>query len=440
MKITVFGCGYVGLTTAVGLAELGHDVIGIDNDPKKVNVLIKGDVPFFEPKLAGLLQKNLRKKLSFSTDAKSAIEKSDIIFSAVGTPPKKDYGADLSAVLKVAALFGKYCRNGKIFINKSTVPVGTSEQIRAAIEKYCRKECVFHVISNPEFLREGTAINDFFSPDRIIAGLEKSDRKTTGMLIKLITSLYGPVIKSGAEILFTDIRSSECIKYASNAYLSTRISFINELANFCEKAGADIETVAKGVGLDKRIGGVFLNAGIGFGGSCLPKDLNALINLGNSKKFDFRLLKAVRHINETQPLRVMEKLRSAMKSLKGKKIAVWGLAFKPDTDDMRHAPSIAVINKLLQSGAKVTAYDPEAVPNARVIFGNKVKFSGNAYSALADSDALLLLTEWKEFAKPDFAKMKSMMRNHYIIDGRNLLSPLVAQKNGFKYMSIGRPV
>jgi UDPglucose 6-dehydrogenase len=435
MKIAVFGCGYVGLTTAIGLAEIGHTVTGIDLDKNKIAAIKNGDVPFFEPGLSALLKKNLKqKKLVFSVDSKNAIVKSDIIFSAVGTPPKKDAGADLTAVLKVAEEFGKYGTDGKIFVNKSTVPVGTSEQIRATIKKNSRGDFIFHVISNPEFLREGSAVKDFFKPDRIIIGLEKADSKLT----LLIKNMYKRIIKSGAKILFTDIESAECIKYVSNAYLSTRVSFINETANFCEKVGADIITVANGVGLDKRIGTDFFKAGIGFGGSCLPKDLNALIRLGDEYNFDFRLLKAVQEINIRQPLRVITKLKTLIKDLKGKNIAVWGLAFKPDTDDMREAPSVAVINKLLQCGANVRAFDPAALNNARVIFGNKVKYYNDPYGVLTQADALLILTEWDAFKTPEYAKMKPLMRNHYIVDGRNILNPKTAKKNGFKYISIGR--
>ncbi len=442
MRIAVFGCGYVGLTTATGFAELGNEVIGVDNNPKKILTLKKGAVPFFEPGMKEMLTRNIKAgRLTFTGDAASAIEKSEMIICAVGTPPKKDLRADLTAVLKVAAEFGKYGSDGKIFVNKSTVPIGTSEAIIRQIEKDSRKKFKFRLFSNPEFLREGTALNDFFNPDRIIVGMKfpagatEKEKERSAEEIRL---LHKPMIKSGAKIVYTDLCSAECIKYVSNAYLAARISFINEIANFCEGVGADIMEVATGVGLDKRIGTHFLNAGIGFGGSCLPKDLGALISMSKGKDFNFRLLNAVQDINRDQPLKVTRKLNSFIPKLRGKKVAVWGLAFKPNTDDMRDAPSQTVIKQLLLKGVKVQAFDPQAVINARVIFGNKVKYYDNHYSALRDANALLILTEWDCFKKPDFKKMKAMMRNHYIIDGRNILNPKDAQANGFRYLSIGR--
>jgi len=447
MKITVFGCGYVGLTTAVGLAEMGYTVLGIDTDPNKIAMLKKGLVPFYEPGLAELLQRNIKeKRLSFSDDARMGVEESDVIFSAVGTPPRKDHHADLTAVLEVAKAFGKYGAKGKVFVNKSTVPVGTSEEIRKTIERQTqdggRKKgggaakggFIFDVISNPEFLREGSAVQDFFEPDRIVAGLENDSPR----LKKLVKSIYRPMADAGVPIYFTDIRSAEIIKYASNAYLATRISLINELANFCEIAGADIKKVARGMGLDKRIGTHYLDAGPGFGGSCLPKDLTALIEIGRKKGFDFELLKAVRSVNQRQGNLTVEKLKIIFGKLKGKTIAVWGISFKPKTDDIREAPSIGVINSLLKAGAKVNVYDPAAMENARGVFGGKINYYNNYYSALRHADALIILTEWDEFRSPDYAKMKSLMSNHYILDGRNVLDPQEAKKAGFIYIGIGR--
>lgn len=447
MKITVFGCGYVGLTTAVGLAEMGYTVLGIDTDPKKLALLKKGLVPFYEPGLAELLQRNIKeKRLSFSDDARMGVEESDVIFSAVGTPPREDHHADLTAVLEVAKAFGKYGAKGKVFVNKSTVPVGTSEEIRKTIERQThgggRKKgggaaqgrFTFDVISNPEFLREGSAVQDFFEPDRIVAGLENDNPR----LKKLVKSIYRPMADAGVPIYFTDIRSAEVIKYASNAYLATRISLINELANFCEKAGADIKKVARGMGLDKRIGTHYLEAGPGFGGSCLPKDLTALIEIGRKKGFDFELLKAVRSVNQRQGNLTVEKLKKIFGKLKGKTIAVWGISFKPKTDDIREAPSIGVINSLLKASAKVNVYDPAAIENARGVFGRKINYYTNYYSALRHADALIILTEWDEFRSPDYAKMKSLMSNHYILDGRNVLDPAEAAKAGFEYSGIGR--
>jgi UDPglucose 6-dehydrogenase len=440
MRIAVFGCGYVGLTTAVGFAELGNDVIGVDTDPKKLLYLRLGRVPFYEPGLSELLARNLKeKRLRFVSDAKTAIENSDVIINAVGTPPKKDSSADLSAVLKVASVFGKYGSSGKIFVNKSTVPVGTSDLIIRKIEKARGKDFSFHLFSNPEFLREGSALQDFFSPDRIVIGL-RSDNGTTekARLRKIVDQLFRPMLAAGVPIIFTDLRSAECIKYASNSYLATRISFINEMANFCEKAGANVKEVAKGIGMDKRIGTHFLDAGIGFGGSCLPKDLTALISIGKQQGFNFRILKAVHETNQNQGLRIVEKLKTALPNLKGKKVAIWGLSFKPKTDDMRDAPSINIIKELLQHGVKLQVYDPAATQNVNVIFGNKLKYCENNYSALADCEALLILTEWDEFKNPDYPKMKGLMRKHYIIDGRNMLEPEEALAHGFSYLSIGR--
>jgi UDPglucose 6-dehydrogenase len=444
MNITVFGCGYVGLTTAVGLAEMGYIVLGIDTDSKKITKLSKGLVPFYEPGLAELLQRNIKeKRLIFSADARRGVEESEVIFSAVGTPPRKDHHADLTAVLEVAKAFGKYGAKGKVFVNKSTVPVGTSEEIRKTIERAskgvkrfrnAKAGFDFDVISNPEFLREGSAVQDFFSPDRIVVGLEKESPR----LKKLVRIIYRPMADAGIPIYFTDIRSAEVIKYASNVYLATRISLINELANFCEKAGADIKKVAEGMGLDKRIGTHYLEAGIGYGGSCLPKDLTALIEIGRKKGFNFELLKAVRSVNQRQGNAITDKLKRILGKLKGKKIAVWGVAFKPETDDIREAPSIGIISSLLKAGAKVNIYDPAALENARAIFGNKINYYSNYYSALSHTDALIILTEWDELRSPDYSKMQSMMKGNYILDCRNILDPAEAKKAGFEYRGIGR--
>ncbi len=435
MKITVFGCGYVGLTTAVGLAEMGNEVIGVDTDEKKIQTLKKGRVPFYEPGMRELLQRNIKEgRIVFTADQRRGIEESGIIFSAVGTPPRKDRHADLTAVLKVAQAFGKYGSEGKIFVNKSTVPVGTSRQIRRTIENASRIFFSFHVVSNPEFLREGTAVQDFFTPDRIVIGLEKEHAN----LKKTMRALYRPMAGNGVPILFTDIRSAEVIKYASNAYLAMRISFINELANFCEIAGADIRKVAKGTGLDKRIGTHYLEAGIGFGGSCLPKDLNALIEIGKKNKFNFELLKAVQNINKNQATALVDKLKKLMPVLKGKTVAIWGLAFKPKTDDVRDAPSISVIKKLLLQKAHVQVYDPAAVENIKALFGDLVHYYNNYYSVLSHADALLILTDWDEFRSPDYKKMREIMKSYYILDGRNILEPAEAAENGFIYIGIGR--
>jgi UDPglucose 6-dehydrogenase len=447
MRVAVFGCGYVGLTTAVGLAEMGNEVTGIDTDSKKLRSLLRGCVPFYEPALQELLRKNIKeKRLSFSADAKAGIESGDIIFSAVGTPALKSNNADLSAVLKVAEAFGRFGGDGKIFIIKSTVPVGTSEQIRKTIEKHspgggrgnvsgkARGKFNFSVVSNPEFLREGSAVQDFFVPDRIVIGLEKENVR----LKKTLKTLYRPITGNGVPLVFTDIRSAEVIKYASNAYLATRVSFINELANFCEKAGADIKKVAKGMGLDKRIGTHYLEAGIGYGGSCLPKDLNALIEIGRSHGHDFEVLKAVRAVNNGQVARMVAKLAHRLGGLEGKTVAVWGTAFKSRTDDMRDAPSVRIIEKLLQHRVKVRVYDPAALINARKIFGSRISFSNNYYSVLARADALIICTDWSEFGNPDYRKMRSLMEGNYILDGRNMLDPAEAAEDGFEYDGVGQ--
>jgi len=455
LTITVFGCGYVGLTTAVGLAEIGHRVLGVDTDTKKIALLKKGVAPFYEPGVAELLQRNITKKrLTFSNDARRGIRESEIIFSAVATPPLKDYHADLSAVFKVAKAFGQFGANGKVFINKSTVPPGTSDKIRMTIETEARlsakqgaKTFRFDVISNPEFLREGSAIEDFFHPDRIVAGLEKNSSR----LKNLVKAIYRPMASAGVPIYFTDICSSEVIKYASNAYLATRISLINELAIFCEKAGADIKKVARGMGLDKRIGTHYLQAGVGFGGSCLPKDLTALIETGKQCGFNFELLKAVRSVNQRQVDFVINKLgkifghigeKSGLlrekSSLKGKTIALWGLAFKPRTDDIREAPSIKIISLLLKAGATVKVHDPAATHNVRALFGKRLHYHSDHYSVLRSADALVILTDWKEFRSPDYAKMKYLMSGRNIVDGRNCLDPAKAKKAGFVYYGVGR--
>jgi len=434
MKITVFGCGYVGLTTAVGLAEMGNEVLGIDIDADKISLLKQGVVHFYEPGLQEMLLRQITEgRLTFSTDAKLGIESSDIIFSAVGTPPLRDHYADLSAVLHVAEQFKKYARGDKIFINKSTVPLGTSDKIFDIIAQGKRDSDFFDVISNPEFLREGTALKDFFAPDRIVVGLyDRSPR-----LQKIMKKLYRPMLENNVPILFTDIRSAEAIKYASNAYLATRLSFVNELANFCEKIGADIQDVRQGVGLDKRIGTHFFQPGIGFGGSCLPKDLNALIEMGKHHAFDFKLLDAAQKINYEQPYRIVEALKKAFSSIKGKIVTIWGVSFKPGTDDLRDAPSLVIIRELLQGGAKLKIYDPVSLQKLQKIFGKKLIYCQDYYSALQESNALLLLTEWDEFRNPDFAKMKAFMAQHYIFDGRNIFDREEIEKQGFFYYGIG---
>lgn len=434
MKITVFGCGYVGLTTAVGLAEMGNEVLGIDVDRGKIGLLEQGVVPFYEPGLQEMLLRQITEgRLRFSTDPKLGIESGDIIFSAVGTPPLKDHYADLSAVLNVAEQFKRYAKGEKIFINKSTVPIGTSDRILEIIHAGRSEKDVFHVVSNPEFLREGTALKDFFEPDRIVVGIYDHDTSVR----KIMKKLYRPMIERGVQILFTDIRSAEVIKYASNAYLATRLSFINELSNFCEKAGANIRSVRQGVGMDKRIGTHFFQPGIGFGGSCLPKDLNALIEIGKLHDFDFKLLEAAQLVNQQQPYRIIHALKKSFPSLKGKVLSLWGASFKPGTDDLRDAPSLAIIQALLKEGARIQMYDPVSLQKLQQIFGKKISYCDDYYRALKGASALLILTEWDEFRNPDFGRMMSLMRKHYIFDGRNIFDRDEVEKQGFFYYGIG---
>lgn len=441
MKIAVFGCGYVGLTTAVGLAEMGNEVLGVDVNPERIEMLSKGRVPFFEPGMEEMMRRNLAEgRLSFTLDTPSAIRFGQLIFSAVGTPPKKNHEADLTAVLSVADSFGRYASDGKIFVNKSTVPVGTSEKIRETIDLNSTAQFDYSVVSNPEFLREGTALQDFFNPDRIVIGLEPEDLDVK----KSMDKLYRPMLDRGVPIQYTDVRSAEVIKYASNAFLATRISFVNELAEFCELSGADIKTVAKGMGLDKRIGTTFLDAGLGFGGSCLPKDLGALIEKGEALGFDFKLLKEVQKINKRLPGRMINKLTKYLPQLNGKTIAIWGLSFKPKTDDLREAPSLELISALIKAKCKLKVFDPVSMDNVKNLFAKNtnllknISFSAHPYDALKGSDALLIVTEWDEFRNPDYAKMKPLMNKNIIIDGRNLLAPKEAQEKGFYYESFGR--
>ncbi len=435
MKIAVFGCGYVGLTTAVGLAEIGNVVIAVDTNKQKIQLLQKGEVPFYEPGLQELLLRNLHnERLSFLDDAIFAIEQSDVILCAVGTPPAKNQHTDISAVLKVAQAFGKFAHSEKFFINKSTVPVGTSEEIRKTITASQKSAVPFHILANPEFLREGSALKDFFQPDRIIIGLEDGDTKAR----KVAKTLYRPLINHEIPIVFTDTRNAEIIKYASNAFLATKVSFMNELADFCEKTGANIKDVARGVGLDKRIGSEFLEAGIGFGGSCLPKDVHALLKIG--KKYDcaFPLISAVKNTNQQRIGHFINLLKTYLPTLKGKKIALWGGSFKPNTDDIREAPSLKIIEALLAQKAIVSIFDPAALANLEKVFGTHLQYGQDAYEILKDADALLIITQWHEFSSPDFEKIATLMKEPFILDGRNIYDPEEVASYGIEYLSIGR--
>ncbi|KKP37921.1 UDP-glucose 6-dehydrogenase [Candidatus Peregrinibacteria bacterium RIFOXYC2_FULL_33_13] len=435
MQITIIGSGYVGLVTGTCLAELGNNVICLDIDEKKIEKLRKGEIPIYEPGLEELVIRNVKEqRLHFTTNTKEAIEKSEIIFSAVGTPPNKNHEADLKYVKQVAKEFGTHLNSYKIFVNKSTVPVGTSHLMKEIINKYNTSNQQFDVIDNPEFLREGSAIKDFMNPDRIVVGVESIKAE------KIMKKLYSPLVRAGNPIIFTDIKSAEIIKYASNSFLATKISFINEIANFCEKAGADILEVAKGIGLDNRIGSKFLHAGIGYGGSCFPKDVQAFICTARKHKCKFEILQAVEKTNQNQKLIIVDKLKKKIPNLKNKKIAVWGLSFKPKTDDMREAASLVIIPKLLKEGALIKAFDPVAINNAKKIFVKEknLQFADKPYEVLKEADALLILTEWDEFRSADLKRINNLMQGNLVIDGRNIYDPQEMIKNGFDYEGIGR--
>ena len=429
MKITVVGGGYVGLVTAACLAELGNDVICVDIDEEKIRKLNNDVMPIYEPGVEELAKRNRKeKRLVFTTDLKDAIKKSEIIFICVGTPPKENGDADLSYVENVARTIADVMDSYKLIVDKSTVPVQTGEKVARTIKSYNRHKVEFDVISNPEFLREGSAVSDFMHPDRIVIGCESEKAKD------IMGKLYAP-LKS--PILYTDIKSAEIIKHASNSFLATKISFINAVANICELAGADVEKVAEGMGMDKRIGSQFLNAGIGYGGFCFPKDAEAFIRIAEKLGYDFRLLKATQEINQFQKEHFVKKVEKALWVVKNKNIGILGLAFKPNTDDMRFAPSVDIIEALQREGAKIKAYDPEAMEKARQVLKN-IEYCNNPYDAAKDADALLILTEWNEFKELDMNKIKSLMRHHLILDGRNIYNPEDMKKEGFTYISIGR--
>ena len=434
MKIGVIGTGYVGLVVGTCFAETGNDVVCIDIDKKKVAMLRKGKSPIFEPGLVELLRKNIReKRLSFSTELGHGVEQSEVIFLALPTPPSDDGSADLSHVLGVAKEMAKHMNGYKVIVNKSTVPVGTADKVRAAIRK--GTDIDFDVVSNPEFLKEGAAINDFLKPDRIVVG------STSPRAIAVMAELYGPFIRTGNPFIVMDERSSELTKYAANAFLATKISFMNEIANICEQVGADVDMVRKGIGTDARVGAQFLFAGVGYGGSCFPKDVRAIGKTAAEHGYHFRILEAVEHINRYQRERTIQRILKHFKgNVKGKTIAIWGLSFKPNTDDMREAPSVTIIQHLLKKGAKVTVHDPVAMNEAKRLLGRKVTYCENNYAALRKADALVVVTEWNEFRRPDFTKMKSLMRSAVVFDCRNVYSPKLMREMGFAYYGIGRGV
>jgi UDPglucose 6-dehydrogenase len=438
MKITVVGTGYVGLVTGTCFAETGIDVTCIDIDEKKIEGLKNGIIPIFEPGLDKMVERNVEKKrLHFSTILKDSLDGCEVVFSAVGTPPDEDGSADLQYVIAVAREVGRYMNDYLVIVTKSTVPIGTAKKVKAAVQEELDKRGVnipFDVASNPEFLKEGDAIDDFLKPDRIVIGIE-SERAE-----KIMRKLYQPFLLNGHPLLFMDIPSAELTKYAANSMLATKISFMNDIANLCEIVGADINNVRKGIGSDSRIGPKFIYAGIGYGGSCFPKDVKALIKTSDENKYSLQILKAVESVNEFQKTVLFMKVSKHFgDKLNGKTFAVWGLSFKPNTDDMREAPSLVVINSLIHAGAKVKVYDPVAMEETHRKIGDSVYYAKDQYDALVDADALLLMTEWSEFRVLNFQVISKLLKNKVIFDGRNIYDPLEMKENGYIYYGIGRP-
>jgi UDPglucose 6-dehydrogenase len=443
MRVSVIGTGYVGLVTGTCLAECGNDVICMDIDPRKIDLLRSGTVPIYEPGLEELIKRNVaHRRLAFTTDIGQAVRASKVIFIAVGTPPGEDGSADLKYVLAAATDIARSMNGFKIVVNKSTVPVGTAEKVTETIAR--RTKHSFEVVSNPEFLKEGSAIDDFMKPDRIVIGA------TSQRAMRIMQDVYKPFIRKGDRMLFMDIRSAEMTKYASNAMLATKISFINEMANLCANLGADIDSVRRGMGYDKRIGFEFLFPGVGYGGSCFPKDVKALVQTAQDHGMDARVLKAVESVNERQKhvlsdlilshftARTGRSRRKPALPLAGKTVAVWGLSFKPRTDDMREAPSVVIIQNLLRAGAEVRAHDPVAMEEATRHFGNRIRLFEDGYETLKQTDALAVITEWNEFRMPDFDRMMRLMRTPVIFDGRNIYNQEELKKIGFTYFGIGR--
>lgn len=431
-KIAVIGTGYVGLVTGTCFAETGNQVICVDINEDKINKLRQGIVPIYEPHLDVLFERNINaKRLTFSTSLAEGIKDAEIIFLALPTPPGEDGSADLSYILGVAEELGKIMTDYKVIVDKSTVPVGTAEKVHAAIAK--NATVPFAVVSNPEFLREGFAVDDFMKPDRVVIG--SSDERA----IKIMEGLYKPFVRQGNPILFMDEKSAELTKYAANAFLATKITFMNEVANFCELVGADVDKVRIGIGSDDRIGKRFLFPGIGYGGSCFPKDVQALVKSGLEQNFNFKILEAVMEVNESQKTVLIPKMKNFFRNdLKGKKIAIWGLAFKPDTDDIREAPALYMIDELVAAGAQISAFDPEAMDNVKNLIGDKITYANDEYEALENADALLICTEWGIFRNPDFDRVSTLLKDKVIFDGRNLFDLEEINELGYYYSSIGR--
>jgi len=434
MRLAVVGTGYVGLVAGVGFAESGNDVICVDKIPEKVEKLKKGEVPIFEPGVDDLLARNTAEgRLTFTTDLKGAVKESYVIFVAVGTPPGEDGSADLSHVLNVAESIARAMDGYRVIVLKSTVPVGTNEKVRSLIQSITQHP--FDVVSNPEFLKEGAALNDFMKPDRIVIGSSSERAK------QILAELYAPFVRTMNPILFMDERSAEMTKYACNAMLATRISFMNDLANLCDLVGADVQLVRMGMGTDPRIGHRFLFPGVGYGGSCFPKDVMALMRTASDSGYNLRVLEAVHRVNEDQKSLMARKcIAHFLGDVKGRKVAVWGLAFKPNTDDMREAPAARLIRDLLDAGASVCAYDPAATDAARAIFGETIEYGQSAYAAVENAEALIVVTEWNEFRTPDFPRIRRLMKGNVIFDGRNLYSPDRMKEHGFRLFTVGRGV
>lgn len=435
MNIVIVGTGYVGLVSGTCFAEMGVHVTCVDVDETKIKNLSNGIIPIYEPGLEDMVRRNIKTgHLHFTSDLTSCLDNSEIVFSAVGTPSDEDGSADIRQVIEVARTVGRNMNNYLVFVTKSTVPVGTSKIIKGIISEELhkrQKEIPFDIASNPEFLKEGSAIKDFMSPDRVVVGVETIRAK------ELLERLYRPFLLNNFRIIFTDIPSAEMIKYAANSMLATRISFMNDIANLCELVGADINMVRKGIGSDVRIGTKFLYPGCGYGGSCFPKDVKALIKTAENNGYEMQVLKAVEEVNEQQKTILYKKLKRYYPELKGKIIAIWGLAFKPETDDMRKATSITIINLLLKAGVAISVYDPIAMNECKRIFGNDIKYGENLYDVLTDADALLLLTEWKQFRLPDWDRIKKSMKTPLILDGRNIYNAKELKEKGFKYEGIG---
>jgi UDPglucose 6-dehydrogenase len=432
MDIAVVGTGYVGLVTGTCFAETGNRVRCVDINEKKIAQLKSGEVPIYEPGLEKIFHRNIKEeRLTFTSNLEEGIKDATIIFLALPTPPEEDGSADLKYILGVAGQLGKLLNGYKIIINKSTVPVGTAKKVQEAICKNYKGE--FDVVSNPEFLREGVAVEDFMKPDRIVIGTTSERAK------KVLNELYAPFVRQGNPIFFMDEASAELTKYAANSFLATKISFMNEIARLCEKLGADVDMVRKGMGSDDRIGKRFLFAGIGYGGSCFPKDVQALVRSAHGVDYDFRILEAVLDVNKDQKLHLLPKIKSYFKtSLSGKHFALWGLSFKPNTDDIREAPALYIIKSLIAEGATVSVYDPEAMPNVKDLIGDQVAYSENQYDCLEDADALIIATEWNEFRTPDFDMIGKKLKSKAIFDGRNLFENSQMEAIGFHYASVGR--